>query len=370
MKQTIIYIIILWISLPLFFQNCQRHPTHFNLSEASQIPSTENLAQSGDANVVYIFPKTPLNSKLTLPAYIESDSGFLKNDMFNIKPKNEILVQKSLNDSDWPLRIGSFFFIDLAQYNSFFWANRTSSIILERTGIFYLQNNPITIETNSNKTGWSSSEKTIYLQKEADLDTGLLVYFIGQANLEFSQVNFNRNNYDLDSQQIDCGPDGSVYKKDCCSSKMGCSKAILSGISDYFVGMIFENNPTLGEYITQRSSGLGFCEISRDLNANLSLDLQAAYDACFLPNLNSRVHGQINVMGSWYASIWWRVRAILPTDSDRKSLDRLFMLHLQVVLPIDNFQSIFQKINELDKTNFNGNFSNYFAAALGNVFIQ
>ena len=159
------------------------------------------------------------------------------------------------------------------------------------------------------------------------------------------KIQLDANEYN----QTSCGPSIElIYNNDCCTSKSGCLNALLSGLADFFFVTIFPDSPTLGEYITERVSGMGFCQLSRNLNSHFTLD--KAFDAC------PTAKGQVNNLGSAYAQVWWQARK--ANNANLVDFDKLFLRHLTQLETSDNFFSLLDKALQLDTKEFQSHFSN------------
>lgn len=347
--------------LLLAFENCQKSRIEIINGKLDSSSQSNQLSLS---NTINLFNKTPfLQANPSISIQLPLSETKLENNHFAVFAKDQTPLSKKEQSDQWPLRQNSFYYDDLAQYTTYYWANTAMEKIYQQTEINYLINHKINIQTKADSTGWDATLKTIYLEKGIDLDTGILIHLLGQANITFSQPNFSFEAFDADPQHLNCGPtESTIVPADCCRSQDGCSKAIISGAADYFVGLTFEEKPTLGEWLTQRESGLGFCGISRNLNSNLNLDLATTYNACVEA---TNVRGQINLMGAWYASVWWRIRTQLKSQQDLRNFDALYMRHLSLIRPEDNFQTIFSKVLDLDKKYYGGAFSDDFKKVTG-----
>ncbi|NJL23862.1 MAG: hypothetical protein HC902_00860 [Calothrix sp. SM1_5_4] len=66
--------------------------------------------------------------------------------------------------------------------------------------------------------------------------------------------------------------------------------------------MMFPQSPKLGETVANAVDGQRICGMNRDL-ALLTLRGKAEiFGAC------AKASGHANLMGAWYASLWWRAR--------------------------------------------------------------
>lgn len=298
-------------------------------------------------------------------------SGFLQNKSFQVLSAK--YPRATAQEKNWKFKYSEN---DrrLAQVSAYFWLNRATLVLQQRSGVFYAAEKQMVVVTDAPATGWSMSQNAIYLQDSSSdyhtaFDAGILIHMLGRANLDYATQG-QLLNVDYSADHNPCGPtQDNQHPAGCCKSALGCSRAIQNGVSDYFVALVFLDSPGLGEYWTNRLEGLSFCGVSRNLNLSRDLNSETAFLACkevgWSDSQNS-FHGNsgvVEVMGGVYASIWWNVRAQVAAFGAGRvaDLDRLFMLHLRDIRPTDNFQTILtENILILDQKEFGGFFKDFF----------
>lgn len=250
----------------------------------------------------------------------------------------------------------------IAQASAFYWMNRTQEYLSDRTGVAPARGKLIRVVADDTLAGWSPETNSIHLKLT---DSGhamawsadLAIYFFGQANLQHATAGAIRRN--PASRHKTCG----LKTYGCCIDAFGCSRAIASGVGDYFAAMMFPDQPTVGETWANRTQGLGACNLSRDLNEARTRSSRVAYDACSA----SGVAGEVSTMGTVYAALWWQVRKNAETAAPGLGaidIDTLFMRHLSVLTGDDNFSTAVVKVLQLDKSLNQGKYSPLFQAEL------
>ena len=378
----------------VLFQNCSRGFASRHFSDQSDSSSgvvgffgnasLDSRCASGAQYDACLFLKNPVTQKgsalsdpLTDPALgglqilgvkLNLDnSGFLQNSSLQVQSATGGRI--SPENGSW-----KFSFADsqhrLAHISAFYWLDTAIQTFKKRTGIFYAEGKNIRVNIDSRGTGWSSASNQISLEAAADgrqvaYDAGILIQLLGEANIYYATqgaIALRAN----DQNHLDCGPsDGPVRQKNCCVSAQGCSRAITSGASDYLAALMFPDSPTLGEYWANQDSGLSLCRISRDLRLNTNILATDAFQACS----GFGATGEVYVMGTVYASIWWEVRQkVLAAGADGNvataltAYDQLYMQHLALLDSQDTFSTVLTKIQTLDSTKFSSQFSALFTA--------
>lgn len=241
----------------------------------------------------------------------------------------------------------------------YYWLNQAIDFMGARGAELAVKDKNITVILDDKLAGWNPTKSTIHMMKKSDtqsmaLDAGIAVYYLAQANLHFAS-NGMASKLDANKHQA-CGKSSSG----CCKSATGCAKAIESGVADYMVAAMFPEDPQLGETWLNRTDGAGYCGLSRNLEQFKSVNAQQAYGACEAKGGSGEVH----VLGSLYASIWWEVRK-QAKEADlegAKNIDRLYLEHLALLTGADDFMSALGKIQQADQENFEGQFSPLFQA--------
>lgn len=248
-----------------------------------------------------------------------------------------------------------------AQVATYYWLNRAQEYLTPRTGIFPAGGKAIKVYVDDTLTGWSSRTNTIHLRSQ---DNGnqmawgpeIALHYLGLANLHHASGEaINRINAQT---HRDCGTKGSG----CCATASGCARAIASGVGDYFAALIFPQRPIIGETWANNPNGIVTCGVDRNLATAGARTATAAFGAC----TPQGTAGDVSVMGTVYASIWWEARkaANAAAPGADKDIDTLFMQHLSLLTGDDDFKTAIQKIASVDQRLFAGKYTPLFANAL------
>lgn len=236
----------------------------------------------------------------------------------------------------------------LEQAMVFYYANKTIQGLssIEPLALSQIQTKFI---VDDKMSGFHFKTKSIHLQKSSSYvaawDASQIVYHLGLA--EASVATQGRLEFRSEPHHKVCGanPNG------CCLSKIGCSKALQSGIGMIFVALLFPDSPVLGELSSLSREGLLSCSIlRRNLNAMVSLNADQVYTRC--PDSM----GSIYAMGDLYASMWWRMRGQIQTSTSRTEFDRFFLRHIRDIEPQDTFIEVKKKLLLLSQSSFNSQF--------------
>lgn len=289
---------------------------------------------------------------------ILTSSHYLKNENLSIQDQNGGRVEIS-DSNNWKFK-STDILGRLSHVNAFYWLSHTIQLLEKNTRINYFKNKNLNVIVNADTTGWSHAENKLYFGVSADgkkvaYDASLMIHLLGEAQSFLAAEGKNEISAG-NPKHKSCGTDGEiVFLNSCCSSELGCARAINAGASDYLVGIIFPNAPVVGEYWVDDLKGLSKCGVSRDLRLASNLTAQSTYAACELEG----AQGDIYIMGTFYASIWWNIRISL-NEQQKKDFDRLYLMHLALVREGDDFKSIFKKIFDLDTTTTSNQFADLF----------
>lgn len=283
-----------------------------------------------------------------------STSGRLENSAFHIETVRgspvstfgDNLKVRAVNDG------GHKF----AQIMTYYWLERTAEYIDSRTETLPVRDKKIAVYIDDSIAGWSPKTNSIHLKLEDNgalmaLNADLAIHFFGVANL-YHASSGAISTLGASAKHKDCG----LRANGCCTSQAGCARAIESGVGDYFVAMMFPDQPTVGETWVDSVTGLGFCNQSRDLRQASTRTAQAAFDAC-----GAGGTGEVATLGTIYASIWWEVRKAAG-EAGSKDIDTLFMLHLSSLTGDDDFKTALEKIKSIDSQRFGGKYTPLFIA--------
>jgi len=364
-----------------FFQNCSPfapqgfqsdlHISSYNFNSMSNpplVPASDKIDTSCMTSSQYdacIFNKNPVAQTLTAIAAPLLTAELSTTQVYGVK-LTHLAKSGSLSDgtvhittlNGTPVTIGgSLKFtaqndsgFNFSQVMAFYWLNRATEYIGTRTGVFQAKGQNINVIVDDRIAGWSSHTNSIHLQMSSASNPmawsgELAVHFLSLAALHYAT---NGAIEILDpGQHTDC----NLRSNGCCTTALGCAKAISSGVGDYIAALLFPTQPRLGEAWANDPAGMKLCGLDRDLNHATSTTVQNAFTAC--PTSNA---GDAAVMGSVYAAVWWQARAAaLAADPQGDiEIDTLFMNHLYDLKGSDTFKTAFQRVIELDNYAFAG----------------
>lgn len=207
------------------------------------------------------------------------------------------------------------------QVSAYYYSNLAYEYLEKQVGPERLPAGLTKIYVDDAFTGISSSQNSIHLEKKESrtpkaLSGDVVVQLLGQTLA--SRLSERRVHETNPVQHKTC----ELEAKGCCSSANGCSQALLNGFGDYVSAMVFPANARLGEAIAGSPQGQSVCSIRRDMAVLATRTRAQAFAAC--PN-----QGYSPLMGSWYASIWWRMRNQLESQEQgsAQDIDKLFFDH-------------------------------------------
>lgn len=270
----------------------------------------------------------------------------------------------------------------VGQVHSYAWANYVIKFAQRYLGTWYAVGKRITINSYydtddsseldpSDVAYWNNNKKkpqivlghTLDEEKgeEYALDGGVLAHEFAHANISYATGWAIIENSE-DKNESCNGEDK------CCSSRYGCSKAINEGQADYLAAIVFyrksnEYSVSLGETFENSLMGLSSCnEISRNLfKAESTIDEKdEAYHGCNDPEL----YGEVHIMGTLYAALWWAVRDSVNKAQGREGsgseltndIDLIYMEHLMYLKGDDDFVTALDIIKTIDATYFGGKY--------------
>ncbi len=197
-------------------------------------------------------------------------------------------------------------------------------------------------------TGYVPKANSIHLSesepgKPLAYDASVLVHFLGLSVAHLASGGRLSPEH-IDRNHEDC----MSTPNNCCRSAKGCANAILSGVGDYFVALMFPESPSTGQTYANSISGQSVCDITRNLNISSKNTSMDNYYACE----DKKGNGQVTALGITYASAWWNSREHLKRIADPhlvSRFDSLFIRHLSDLDGRDTFSSALNKILELDR---------------------
>ena len=282
------------------------------------------------------------------------NSGYLQNDTFLLISYTGL----SVTIESRPLRFA--YELDkgvaLSQVTSYYYASLARGFSKDMP--LSLVGQGVYLVTQAPQTGWSVEDNAIYLgldpvtQHDSGLDGSFVLSLVNEANTYYASR--GKIYKGLDGTHRDC----RGGEKMCCSSQLGCSKAITRGLSHYFASSFFEDAPTVGESYSNRLSGIEDCGVSRDLRKSRQLSLLESFDAC-------AQKGYIYPMATFYASVWWNVfQEIKRSRPENVGEFKTFYLeHLKGLRGEMNFVDVFGLIKEVDSKK-SSIFTSYFKKEL------
>lgn len=309
-------------------------PAFFTAGDSSLNPATDKLLADCFSNAesdACIFQKNPVAQEKGTVAFSDLDSkrhfgvkirglagtGSLENDRVRVFALNSARFNLSERAALKSSAGG-----DLAlQFSSYYWSNRLFDYLAGRVGAAQIPLKGLKIYPDDVFSGYSAVNKSIHLaKKEGEIPKAfsgeIVIHLTAQALADtlsggrLYQKDISQHNY--------CAQD----PKGCCKTEFGCAQALGSGFGDYASAMMFPENARLGETLAASPEGQKICSVPRDLLALAGRSKTQVFSAC-------EVKGRAALMGSWYASIWWKLR--LDTEAREagagKDIDFLFFEH-------------------------------------------
>ncbi len=235
----------------------------------------------------------------------------------------------------------------LHKISALYWENKTQEL-LGQSGNASFTNQKINFVVDAPATGFSFSKSAIYLGKRSDskslaLDGGVVVHLLGEAYAAYATngqlINLSSDN----GQHVNCRYlNKTLLDRECCSSSLGCSKAITAGLSDYLVSQVFPTSTQLGEYAAQNALGAQVCGLYRNPSANATLTAAQAYAGCASVGQS----GQTYAMGVLFSSIWYEVS--LSAKANHQDVNKIYIALLSRLEAQDTFLTVLTKIQQID----------------------
>ncbi len=277
-------------------------------------------------------------------------SGFLENSSIRILTSHTPRLKTTQN-----LKASVLNGSELEQVMTYYYLNRTIEYLSAR-GPLAVRNQNIPVLVDDRVSGFRLANKTIYLSRKdgrlpSAFDASEAVYLLGLANAHLASGGRLYNLPSKEDQHKMCGLDA----KGCCSSRLGCARALASGAATYTTALMFPEKPVIGELGANRLAGVRLCgAMDRDLRTLTSVTATSAFVAC------EARKGDVNILGSLYASIWWEIRKAFPAETYK--VDHIFLRHLLQLTAEDTFLTAKEKVLGLDRTLNGGDFSERIAA--------
>ena len=367
------------------FQNCGQFKSKLlsaNLhnessQETSRIPGTDRIDESCFSNTEFdtcLFYKNPVfQNKAVFDTPLDFTTPLGTTQTFGVKltgltsPRlaNANISIETINAEPVMIPAGQYkpaatndTELQVAQLMAYYWANRTFEYIQSWPNAMptSIQNTQIKIIVDDNFTAYVPKDRTIHLSTTPEgqvmaYDAGIVIHFLGVAFTEIATSGL------INAKGLNAHHESCLDQVDqCCTSAQGCSQAIISGIGDYLVAIMFPESPSIGQTWTNSIDGFGFCDYSRNLNSSTqTFNATETYAACEAQG----APGQVNTMGSTYASAWFatRRRIQLENQSPVVDFDRLFFRHLAELRGTDTFSTALEKVIDLDQRITSGKFT-------------
>ncbi len=205
-------------------------------------------------------------------------------------------------------------------------------------GMIAVQGRAVNVIVDSSMSGFEKSTNTIHLLKSTKtwpmaLDSSQSIYLLATANIHYATGGRINNFGSVDANHQFCGSDA----KGCCKTEAGCSRALISGLSTYFVASVFPARTAIGELSANRLGGVRLCgTVDRNVALAASLTRASAFGAC------ATRRGDVHIMGNLYASVFWEVKKALPNEA--RAVDRLYIEHLSSLSAEDTFITAKEKL--------------------------
>jgi hypothetical protein len=285
-----------------------------------------------------------------------STTGYLENAHFQIltlhTPRFSLFARENLKA---PLSDDKSY---AEQVSAYYWANRVFEYLASRVGEENLPVTALKIYVDDVFTGYSSRNRSLHLEKRAGqtskaLSADVVIQLLGQA---LASDLSGKSVFDLSTtaKHNFC----SLSPKGCCSADVGCANALGGSAGDYLAAVIFPGRPMLGETFAGAVTGQSICGLDRDLSKLNTKTKAQIYAAC------TKAPGYAVLMGSWYASLWWKIRtqAEAQETGGSATIDRLFLLHAKSWTAASTFSDAKAKALELAGQTDGGKYLSLFQA--------
>lgn len=229
-------------------------------------------------------------------------NGFLENSKLQVLTLNTPrFTLQQLNLFKMPFTVMRSY---AEQLSAYYWADRIFTYLEPRLGN-RIPPVVLKIYADDTFTGYLSSKDSIHLEKSlnkvpAAFSADIITHLVGEAMADkLSGKKLFAGDRSVQHKFCELNPHG------CCATQIGCSQALAHAFGDYLVGMMNPMKPRVGEAAAANPAGQIMCGIPRDL-ATLSAQTQLqVFSACSAGSAG----GKVSLMGAWYASLWWKVRA-------------------------------------------------------------
>ncbi len=246
-------------------------------------------------------------------------TGFLENDRVRVltlsTPRASLLERAKLKGSI----AGDVSYVE--QASAYYYANLALEFLEKQVGSERLPEGVLKIYADDAFTGYSAMNGSIHLEKKSTrtpkaLSGEVVTQLLGQSLA--SRLSGRQVHAAGSAQHKSC----ELEARGCCATTMGCSQALLNGFGDYVGAMIFPTSTRLGESLSNSVQGQQLCSLRRDLASMITRTRAQVFAAC-------SSQGYAPLMGSWYASLWWRLRGQMEAQEagGAQDIDKIFFDH-------------------------------------------
>lgn len=220
----------------------------------------------------------------------------------------------------------------VGQVMAYYWLNEQIQFMTARSGAFYASNRNMPVDAhdpsvvNNAYFGGGSIVMGTWnrgTNQEMALSAEVYLHEMGHANLYFA----------MNSSMGNLGN---------CSSAQGCLGAIHEGMADIHSALMFPEDPTMAQSLTNTTAGWA------DRNLNLTLNKSMSQ---FFSESGGEVHG----MGSGYAAILWAI--YLDAQMNKADYMKLFTMHLARIRANSDFREAKTILMNISDTQFQGKYT-------------
>lgn len=311
-------------------------PLFFTRGEGARIPSTDFVTSSCFDKPEFdacIYLKNPaaqenaivandlVNTKRRFGVKVRglSPSGFLENSrvaVYSLHSDRFTLASRAQLKSAAPPS-GTH----LAQFSAYYWSNRLFEHLEFRLGAERLPASQVKIYADDAFTGFVSASNAVHLEQKTDkiakaLNGEVVIHMVAQS------VAHGLSGGELFKKDLTQHNTCALDPKGCCATDMGCAQALGNGFGEYVSALMFPDSARVGESIAADLGGQKICGLSRSLDTLSAKTRAEVFSAC-MPG------GRAVLLGAWYASQWWKLRAQAEAQETGASqdIDKLFFDH-------------------------------------------
>ncbi|NJM10444.1 MAG: hypothetical protein HC883_06240 [Bdellovibrionaceae bacterium] len=245
----------------------------------------------------------------------------------------------------------------LEQFSAYYWTNRLFDYLEARIGSERLPSFRLKVYVDDVFTGYSSANQSVHLDfKEGRLPKALsgevVIHLAAQA------IAHGLSEGKLFAKDLTQHNTCALDPKGCCTTGDGCAQALGNGFGEYVAAMMFPDSARIGESVANSVKGQELCSMVRDLTMLSARTKDQVYSAC-------QPAGRAVVMGAWYASVWWKLRAQIEAQEPGAGadVDKLFFDHAKAWTSLSTFTSAKAEALRLAGMYNGGKFAAAFAAA-------